>query len=194
MSIVYKAGKAGLALLFVLSVASPAAHAQSAAPVKATVAPPPGEEAGWHVIQFANGYARFRVEPGDDQTEEQGGVTIEPAPPRASPGRNAEPETQPPTAEGEELSAPAPVDPCLEEQGLLSQRLMELRGVKVDPATALLAVSQLESPLSSFVALSVLGRPTPLVGGTFLANVLSWDTKTRQLTASLMQCLSARQD
>lgn len=173
------------------ALASGQALAQTAAP-KASVVPPPGESEGRRVIQFANGYASYR--PDADDTTGQGGVTVEASAARAA-AANA-PEQRPPESEAVPEVAPlpaAPVDACRDEEELLAQRLLELRGVRVEPKSALLAWSQLETPLSPYVALSMFGRPLPLVGGPFLTNVLSWDLRTRELTEALAECTSAGQ-
>lgn len=187
-----------------------AAPARQATGSPATVAPPPDEdETGWHVIQMPNGYARYRDD-GTDGAAPEGGVTIVSGtqePPAPTPPVTSEEEEEqspppeavapPPESPPREIPAP-PVSPpsppgadarrCLWPQALLAQRLMELRGVELEPATALLVLSQQQTTMTCYLALSLFGRPLPL-GDAFLATAISSDTVTLDLATDLADCL-----
>ena len=78
---------------------------------------------------------------------------------------------------------------CIQEQALLAQRLLQIRGIYVDPATALITLPQLEVPLSPVIVRTFMGTPRPFIGGTLLGSAISFDTPTQQLTHQLAKCL-----
>jgi hypothetical protein len=64
---------------------------------------------------------------------------------------------------------------------------MVLRGVELDPPTALLVFSQ-QTIVSTNLSLGLFGHPLPL-GDTFLATAISSDTPTLELASALAHCL-----
>ena len=153
-------------LIVLLAGAVPVAHSG-----EAHVVPPPGDESGWRVIQFRDGYARYRIEPGEEQADsEQGSVTIVPAgdpmPPPAVSGDETEPAASVPVVVGHRRG-------CIEEREDLAVRLAAIRGIELDGPTALLHQDSLSVPW----------------GDPFLANAMSWDWETRELSGNLARCL-----
>ena len=151
---------------------------------------PPSDEAGGRVIQWSNGFLRVHGEDpappeGTSEEAEEGGLVVVPAPP-AEPVRAPQPQVQ---AQAVPVAPPAQPT-CLSEQRLLAQRLVHLRGIDVEPATALLVLSQLEEPHRPFW-MTIPGQPHPVkAGGEILASAVSYDMETRGLAESLAKCLA----
>jgi hypothetical protein len=190
---------------------------------RGTIAPPPDEdETGWRVIEFPNGYARYRVDESDAE-EPEGGVTLMPAgqtgtpepasseeeeqrpPESVSPAGPAPEESPIPPAlpspreddaarrgTGQQSAPAVPTGPrhdaCFWPEAFLAQRLMELRGVELDPPVALLVLSQQPTLTTGNLSLNLFGRALP-VGDAFLMTAISSDTPTLQRATELARCL-----
>ena len=165
-----------------------------------TVAPPP-DEPGKTTYQMANGYIRYRTKDEDDVDDDAEPVSGTEGSFSVMPSEREEPTTR-------EIVVPAPVaatmtpppaapaptprvaqPDCLKERALLSQRLLQIRGIYVDPASALITLPQTEVPFAPLLTRSLFGTTTPYIGGSLLASAISWDTETQQLTQQLARCL-----
>ncbi len=161
------------------------------------VSPPPSQldDSSTRVIQFEKGYLSFAASADDLAERDPGQFTLSVIPAPHTPA-DALAEQRPPeeldsapfTEPARSVSSSGP-DQCLPNGEALAQRLMKLRGVDLEPASALLAEAALDQPWSPYLALAVFGRPEPLLGGSFLANASSWDRETQELTADLTACL-----
>jgi len=152
----------------------------------------PAEEAGWTVIRFPNGYLRYRSDDASEQAGEEGSFIVVPAvkePPAASAPQAQAPATGAALEPAIEAPAPATAS-CQPQADLLAHRLLQLRGIEVDPTTASLVLSQIEVPLSPFIVRTMNGLGTSYVGGSLLSSAISYDLETQQLAAQLAHCLA----
>jgi hypothetical protein len=157
------------------------------------VAPPPGQlrDPRVHVIQLEHGYLSFAVAPGETTADADPGsfsvITT------SGPQAGSLADQTPPAGMTETITTTtqvsSTVDDCLPARQALAQRLMKLRGVDMEPGASLVAITALEQAWSPFLALAAFGRPLPLLGDSFLANVASWDRETQDLTSDVAECL-----
>ena len=193
-----------LGALPVVSVAEPPA-ARPAGSSRVSVAAPENTSPSTTTIQMTNGFIQYRA---DDVSGEEasgaagaeGSFSVAAPSDAGSKGASANPA---PIAATQQSARPAaaptarpphhergPEQPqCLQERALLAQRLLQIRGIYVEPETALITLPQMEVPLSPVITRAFLGTPTPFIGGTLLGSAISFDTETQRLTQQLAKCL-----
>jgi hypothetical protein len=193
---------AGACCLLSLPAAAQSSTRTSGRHTPPTVAPPP-DEPGTTTIQLANGFIRYRTDDVDEtdddaelpSKEDEGTLSVMPRS-RETVEPSKEVKTpEPVAAAAVPMAAPPVVVPraqepvCIQERALLAQRLLQTRGVYLDPASALITLPQYEVPFSPLLTRSVFGAMTPYLGGTLMSSAISWDTETQQLTQKLANCL-----
>lgn len=158
----------------------------------AQIAPVPEE--GYRVIELPGGYLRYQPDPGEESVTEGGLILVS--------GEEAEAQQadeRPPTPEEEQAelerglpSLPTMEPPCERERMLLAQRLLELRGVELDPASSLLVIEEAELDLgfTSHLRRSLFGLPYAGVGGAYLLTSASHDETVRERIRELAACLN----
>jgi hypothetical protein len=183
------------------TASAPPPRTPAAKEATVTIAPP--EEPGWTTVQLPGGYYRYRTDdakPGPD--DERGGLTIIPseAPKTGAPrsvedresaaeASGAAPLTPPPQVIGTPPGpVPAASEACRRERGLFAQRLLELRGVSLEPEAADL-LAQEEGRSGAVLPFGHVGGLPLSSGGSFLVTVVSSDTTARERLTDLARCL-----
>lgn len=164
---------------------SPAVMAQST-PLEPVSLRAPAPEAGWTVVQFDNGYARWKDDTSADETE-SGGVQVVPS--RVEGEKSAPPEAkQEQQAAERPMARQARTAACETEKRKLAVRLLELRGIDAPPETAPLVLAAAEAPLrpSAWAGVPGLG---PGTGSSLLVTAYSSDLIARDLVDDLARCL-----
>lgn len=169
---------------------------------------------GW--MRFQDDASPGQIGPGragQPEGEGEGSLVIvpsEPTPPAEPPtalppGGRPIPEEAPPEDEGEPQAGECPpgedgammcprpsaaLDSCRTERNWLAQRLVELRGVFLDPDSAALVLDSFSRPFSGHLAMSIFGTQMPPVGGdTTLLSAVTWDLETQVRLRRLSRCL-----
>ncbi len=149
----------------------------------AQVTPPPQQaqqQKQMRTISLPNGgWIRYEAEPGDDQ-EPPGEVIVmhmEAPPPPAT----GQAEEQPPA----HVMRPLRADPCTPLRGKLVQRLLELRGIVVDPQMALWLERNQNLGSTSVTNLNIPNEPA-------LLDAVRTDSVAYGMAQDLSQCEAAQ--
>jgi hypothetical protein len=145
------------------------------------------EKREMRTLQLGNGsYIRYEVLPGDDEQPPGELIVMHMEEPKVAPARGAE-EVQP----GAEVRAALPSAEqrrtgCEEPRGRLAARLLELRGVQVDPDVALWIQRNLYFTGDGTPAVQVFADP-------LFFSALQNDSTARDLATELARCEEAAQ-
>ncbi len=170
--------------------AGPAAPSTAAAAAQPATSPAGGvrivpvqDKPGWIIVEVPGGFYRYRAPTGAAPSQ-AGTLSI-----LSSAAAQSLRPRQPPAPPASVVPAPRPVAPrpaCERQRGLLNQRLWELRGIDVDPASANL-LSRAEVPLSPSAWGFVQGYGPGLASD--LPNAVSADMIARDRLRALAACL-----
>lgn len=146
----------------------------------------PDPKAGWRLVEFKNGYARWEEDtPSDGQAK--GSVQVVPAP-KADAATDERSEA---TASSQE-AAPARESSdhvCEDQKRALAVRLLYLRGIEATLDNAPLLLAAAEAPLGpqAWANIQAFG---PGVGSSLLTTAYATDLVARGLVDSLARCLT----
>jgi len=161
----------GASAALLLAAAAPALATEGADESIAAVTVP--DEPGWTLVQVPGGYFRLReAEPGSGR----GSVVIVPATPNVAEG---EPQALP------ERTTGRPLEPCHEERASLAQRVAYLKGMELDPESALVALQDERA-----VWWPAGAPPSVWPAGSSSLDFAGWDTPARDLLRALARCLA----
>lgn len=148
----------------------------------------PDAEPGWRVVEFDDGYARWKEEqPGGDRGK--GGVQVVPAPKAetesARPGSLEEAASEKAASAASEMGETV----CESQKRALAVRLLYLRGIDASPESAPVLLFAAEAPLSAQAWANVQGLG-PGSGSSLLTTAYASDLVARALVDGLARCLS----